>query len=62
MTGKITKTITTFILLFFIALNSSFAISDSESTKVRMLINLMDYIAKDYKMAMSQGQAIPGLN
>jgi len=58
MTGKITKTITTFILLFFIALNSSFAISDSESTKVRMLINLMDYIAKDYKMAVSNGAIV----
>jgi high-affinity iron transporter len=51
MTGKITKTITTFILLFFIALNSS-------STKVRMLINLMDYIAKDYKMAVSNGAIV----
>ena len=58
MTGKLTKTITTFILLFFIALNSSFAISDSESTKVRMLINLMDYIAKDYKMAVSNGAIV----
>ena len=58
MTSKITKTIITFILLFFIALNSSFAISDSESTKARMLINLMDYIAKDYKMAVSNGAIV----
>lgn len=58
MARKLTKTIFTFIILFFSILNTSFAISDSETTKVRMLINLMDYIAKDYKMAVSDGEVI----
>ncbi|MEX2595370.1 MAG: FTR1 family protein [Salibacteraceae bacterium] len=37
---------------------SQYAISDSTQTEVRMLINLMDYIAKDYQMAVEDGEVI----
>ncbi|MDP4664254.1 MAG: FTR1 family protein [Salibacteraceae bacterium] len=42
-------------LLFCFAL-PVFSISHEETTKVRMVINLMDYIAKDYAMAVKDGE------
>ena len=58
MAIKLTKSTLLTIVLLISTLNISFAINDAETTKVRMLINLMDYIAKDYKMAVSDGEVI----
>ncbi len=44
------------ITLFFCFALPVFSISHEETTKVRMVINLMDYIAKDYAMAVKDGE------
>lgn len=58
MVSTLAKSILLTISLLISFLNTSFAISEAESTKVRMLINLMDYIAKDYKMAVNNGEVV----
>lgn len=48
-----------FLALIFLSISlSGFSISYEETTKVRMVINLMDYIAKDYAMAVKDGEVI----
>lgn len=46
-----------FFTLFSISLFAS-ELTPSQQTEVRMLINLMDYIAKDYRMAVQDGAVI----
>lgn len=46
------------LMLLVSGLTHVSAISQDESTKVRMVINLMDYIAKDYVNAVDHGEVI----